>query len=534
MASDLLNVGTQSVMTAQRQLNTTGHNISNVNTEGYSRQSVLQATNSPRQFGGQTYGMGVHVENVRRSWDQFAVNELNVSTTEFNKRSDVELNLEELTALLSSQAATKIPENLNEWFDSVKNLTQNPNDIGARKVVLEKADLITRNMNGFYDVVRQQAANTNKKLDIAVERMNRLAVEIRDVHRLMMRTPGPHNDLMDTHEKLINELAEYTKVTLTRRENNEGFNVHIGNGHTLVSGTEASTLTMVHGSPDANQRQLALIEGKGIKAITKDGLDGRLASLFEMRDELVPFVQDELGRLSTALAYEVNELQAHGLDMRGDVGKRMFTTVNSDLMQKSRAILDKNSTADLRVEIEDISRLKSGDYTLRYDGSDYTVTRPNGEVEQIEPRSYDDRLVIDGFAIDVKEPMTAGEKAIIRPVRQAAAELKLMIDDPAKITAQNYINTKTVDNGEAEFEVESVGDVKEFEVKISPKVLPDGTVLDELEFAVVDVNGRVLREAESYPPDEPIDVYPLDGALDENGEPLSEPTTFLLTAGALS
>ncbi|TXX65643.1 flagellar basal body protein, partial [Vibrio cholerae] len=52
MASDLLNVGTQSVLTAQRQLNTTGHNISNVNTEGYSRQSVIQGTNAPRQYGG--------------------------------------------------------------------------------------------------------------------------------------------------------------------------------------------------------------------------------------------------------------------------------------------------------------------------------------------------------------------------------------------------------------------------------------------------------------------------------------------------
>ena len=60
MASDLLNVGTQSVLTAQRQLNTTGHNISNVNTEGYSRQSVIQGTNDPRMFGGSTYGMGVH------------------------------------------------------------------------------------------------------------------------------------------------------------------------------------------------------------------------------------------------------------------------------------------------------------------------------------------------------------------------------------------------------------------------------------------------------------------------------------------
>ena len=60
MASDLLNVGAQSVLTAQRQLNTTGHNISNANTEGYSRQTVIQGVNDPRQYGGQSYGMGVH------------------------------------------------------------------------------------------------------------------------------------------------------------------------------------------------------------------------------------------------------------------------------------------------------------------------------------------------------------------------------------------------------------------------------------------------------------------------------------------
>lgn len=52
MASDLLNLGSQSVLTAQRQLNTTGHNISNVNTEGYSRQSVIQGANMHANTAG--------------------------------------------------------------------------------------------------------------------------------------------------------------------------------------------------------------------------------------------------------------------------------------------------------------------------------------------------------------------------------------------------------------------------------------------------------------------------------------------------
>ncbi len=107
MASDLLNLGAQSVLTAQRQLNTTGHNISNANTEGYSRQSVIQGTNTPRQFGGQTYGMGVHVENVRRSWDQFAVKELNMATTQVNYRNENLTNLDMMSGMLSSMSSKK-------------------------------------------------------------------------------------------------------------------------------------------------------------------------------------------------------------------------------------------------------------------------------------------------------------------------------------------------------------------------------------------------------------------------------------------
>jgi len=508
MASDLLNVGTQSVLTAQRQLNTTGHNISNANTEGYSRQSVIQGTNMPRQYGGETYGMGVHVENVRRSWDQFAVAELNVSTTNNANRKDDEEHLDMLTTMLSSLASKKIPENINEWFDSVKTLADSPNDVGARKVVMEKADLISQNLNTFYETVRQESSNTNKKLDLAVERINQIAGEIRDINKLMMRTPGPHNDLMDSYEKLVRELSQYTKVTVTTRGNNEGFNVHIGSGHTLVSGNEASTLTMVDGSPDPNQRKLALIEGKGLKVIKNEGIDGRLGALFKMRDELIPYVQDELGRVATSLSYEVNELQAQGLDLHGNVGGLLFTDVNSDRVAKDRVFTEKNSEADMGVFIDDISQIKAGDYHLRYDGSDYTVIKPSGEIVQVEPQNS--ALYIDGMRVEIASDPRAGEKIILRPVRFGAEQIKLMMNDPTKIAAQSYQSSVTFAQGDADFRVLTAGSLKEFQVVVSPK----GD-----QFAVLDMAGRVLLQPQAYPPSGPVTV---------------QGTTFSLSGGAIA
>ncbi|MDB1123286.1 flagellar hook-associated protein FlgK [Vibrio algarum] len=508
MASDLLNVGTQSVLTAQRQLNTTGHNISNANTEGYSRQSVIQGTNSPRQYGGETYGMGVHVENVRRSWDQFAVNELNVSTTSKALREDDEENLGKLTSMLSSLASKKIPENINEWFDSVKTLSDSPNDMGARKVVLEKAGLISQNLNTFYETVRQQSSNVNRKLDLAVERVNQIGSDIKELHRLMMRTPGPHNDLMDKHEKLVKELSQYTKVTVTPRNNNEGFNIHIGSGHNLVSGVESSKLTMIDGSPDPQQRQLALIEGQGIKAINHTGIDGKLESLFRMRDEFIPYVQDELGRVATSISYGVNELQAQGLDLRGDIGSNVFTDVNSERVAKSRVALEKNSQADLAVYIDDMSKLKAGDYHLRYDGSDYTVIKPTGEVVQVEPKNS--ALYVDGMRVEMNNSPRAGEKIILRPVRFGAEQMKVVMNDPAKIAAQSYESSMTFEQGDADFHVLVAGELKEFQVVVSPQ----GD-----QFAVLDMNGKVLLTPQDYPPTGPVTV---------------QGTTFELTAGAIA
>ncbi|MGD8117801.1 MULTISPECIES: flagellar hook-associated protein FlgK [unclassified Vibrio] len=507
MASDLLNLGSQSVLTAQRQLNTTGHNISNVNTEGYSRQSVIQGTNMPRQYGGETYGMGVHVEKVRRSWDQFAVNELNVSTTNYAHKVDDEGNLEMLSSMLSSVASKKIPENLNEWFDGVKSLADSPNDVGARKVVLEKANLITQNLNDFHETIRRQSDVTNKKLELGIERVNQLALEIRDLHRLMMRTPGPHNDLMDTHEKLVAELSEYTKVTVTPRKNAEGFNIHIGNGHTLVSGTEASELKMIDGYPDVHQRRLAMIEGKGIKAITTKDIDGKIGAMLSMRDEKIPELMDELGRLATSFSYQVNKLQSQGLDLRGNIGGLMFTDVNSDVVAKSRVVTSSNSSADVAVFIEDTSKLVGGEYSLQYTGGDYYITRPSGE--QFIVPVVDNAITLDGIRIDIRKDLESGERVLLRPTRSGAAQMKMATNDPSDIAAQSYEASTTFAQGKAKFSIEQAGALREFEVIISP---------DGKQFAVTDTKGNVLLEPRDYPP---------SGVVTVQG------TSFELTDGAL-
>lgn len=194
-----------------------------------------------------------------------------------------------------------------------------------------------------------------------------------------MRVPGPHNDLMDKHEKLVSELSQYTKVTVTQRKHGEGFNIHIGNGHTLVSGTEASQLRVIDGFPDTQQHRLAMVEGKALKAISARDIGGKMEAILDMRDEHIPYLMDEVGRLALSFSHEVNTLQSQGLDLRGNVGSALFTDVNLDVIARSRVVTNSNSKADMAVFIEDVSQLKGGEYSMQYNGSEFVVTLPSGQ-----------------------------------------------------------------------------------------------------------------------------------------------------------
>lgn len=509
MGFDLLNLGAQGVLTAQRQLNTTGHNISNVNTEGYSRQMVEQATNAPQYWADQNWGTGVRAIAVRRNYDQFAVNEMNLATTTHNYAADRDTQLALLNDVMAN-SASKIPDNINDFFGAVKALADTPNDMGSRKVVLEKAKLSAAALNDIQRIVQQQSFDTTEQIHAMTQRINQIGKELVEVHHTMIRTQGHSNDLMDRHDKLIKELSQYTKVTVTPRENDGLYNVMIGNGHMLVSGTQSSTLTTLDGKPDSARTQLALVEGKSVKAISKSDVGGKLGSLFEYRDQTIPMVQDELGRIAVGFAQSLNGLQNQGFDLNGEVGRNMFTDFNNDAIAANRVIKSGDSTADIKVYIDDLRALKGGDYTLFFDGSGYSLTKPDGNKLAVAPTGTPPTFEVDGLRVQVDAGLSPNEKVFIRPVRNAANEIRVTMDHGEQIATQSVISSASRLLGNAELKISAKGAQSEFQVVVSP---------DATQFAVLDKNGSVLVAPQSYPPAGPVNVNGTVFELSDGAEP---------------
>nr|WP_086941124.1 flagellar hook-associated protein FlgK [Thaumasiovibrio occultus] len=496
MGFDLLSLGAQGVLTAQRQLNTTGHNISNVNTEGYSRQNVIQQTNDPMFWGGSQHGTGTHIAEVRRAFDQFAANEVNLSTTNLSYATDREIQLNQLDGTLAN-TAKQITKDINNWYDSVKSLADSPNDMGSRKVVLENANLVTQSLNSNYAKLVDMRSDANDDLSATLSRINDIGRELVDIHKSIIKSPGEDNDLLDRHNRLINELSQYTRVTVTPK-NDHTFNVMIGTGHTLVSGVEASELLTVQGSPDPFETRLAVREGKATKVIQTTDLDGKLAAILQMRDETLPQVMDELGRLAIGFSDTINRLQHQGIDLDGRNGSNLFTDVNERSVAQSRVFVPAGSSAKMAVFIEDVSQLKSGEYDLKYEGSNYTLTKPDGSKQTITPSTgLPPTFTIDGLRVEIETPPAVGESVILRPSRAGAGQIQVAMQDARQLAAQSYLSSESHIQGNASVNVTSLGALSEFKVVVSP---------DASQFAVLGMDGTILQAPAAYPPAGPINV----------------------------
>ncbi|MCQ1058292.1 flagellar hook-associated protein FlgK [Photobacterium sp. ZSDE20] len=458
MALDLLNIGMSGLRTSQKQLNVTSHNISNVNTPGYSRQSAEQKADDAHWIGGSQYGTGAYIDNVRRAYDQFAARELTQSTTQLNHANESHAQLAVMDEFISNNASKTITS-MNDYYDSVKSLADHPNDLGSRKAILENASLVSQTVNSTYDTLSSMQRDVNDQLVATVDRVNSLGQEIATLNKRIQENPaGEKNDLFDKQQSLINELAQYTKVTALKGKDNLANTVIIGDGQTLVSGTESSRLTVIPGEPDPLQTRIAVDDGHNATPLNAENMGGILGAMIGFRTDVVERSIDEVGRMAIGFAGQVNTIQRQGLDLNGDTGKELYADVNDPRAMAQRVLKPLGSAADLAVGIEDVSKLQLGDYKLQAtdNGGSYRYQVFNSQGEEVFSENIDavDPQVIrvDGMKIDVSQPPADDEVITLRPVRLGGAQMAMSATEPADIAAQRIVSPAAENMGNGQLE----------------------------------------------------------------------------------
>ncbi|MDM8347715.1 flagellar hook-associated protein FlgK [Pseudomonas sp. sp1636] len=440
--ADLLNIGLSGLAANKTALSVTGHNISNVNTPGFSRQDSVQATRQP-QFSGAGYvGSGTTLVDIRRSYSEFLSTQLRSSTALSSDVNAYRSQIEQLDSLLAG-TTTGITPSLQKFFSSLQTAAEDPSNIPARQLVLSEAEGLARRFNTVSDRIGEQNSFINKQMTAVTDQVNRLTTSIASYNNsiAVAASNGQQpNDLLDAREEAIRQLSTYVGVTVVP-QGDGSVNLFVGTGQPLVVGATTSRLEAVPGQGDPSRFEVNFISGGSSQGITSLISGGELGGLIRYRAESLDPTLNALGRLALAVSDQVNTQLGQGLDLKGQVGSALFGDFNAAQSAALRVLAYSTNTGNVQpaLNITASSVLTTSDYRLEYDGANYTARRlSDGAAMTVAPPSpfvYPQTLSFtdaagrdQGFELVLGSAPVAGDRFLMQPTRRGASDITAVLD----------------------------------------------------------------------------------------------------------
>lgn len=416
-------VGVTALNAAQLSLSTTGHNISNVNTDGYHRQTTIQATNIAVQTGAGFVGQGTHVETITRIYSQFLDNQVLQAQTRSSHFNSYLSNISQLDNIVADPSAGLSPA-LDEFFASVNDVATSPDSIPSRQSLLSSASALVTRFQSLEQRFTEIRQGVNSQIAEHVDTINAYASEIARLNEtIVIQTGGsgqPPNDLLDQRDNLVLKLNELVRATVVKQSDG-GLNVFIGNGQPLVVGQQAMQLVTMASPEDAQRDVIGYQTGSTVAQLPDDNLTGgSLGGLLEFRSEILDPAENSLGRIAISLAQTFNAQHALGQDLNGNLGGDFFELPTPTVISSSK----NTGTGALTGTISDSSALTTSDYRIRYDGANYLVTDlATDTTSTVAPGALS--TAIPGVTLTLSGTPASGDVFTVQPTRNAARNIEL-------------------------------------------------------------------------------------------------------------
>lgn len=449
MAIDLFNTGTSGLLAAQQQLATVGHNIANVNTDGYSRQSVEQNQALGNYQGGNLLGTGTYVQDISRVFNSFTYREQLITQNNASYSNKLSDQLDQLDATMSTYG-TQISNSLDSFYGALHSIADQPDDITLRGMALSQAESITVQIQDLQANMTTQTKTANNELVQMADRISAISAEIGrlnvDISGMQAGSlTGEPNDLLDQRNRLLNELNDYVKVT-TIEDPNGVMTVMIGEGQTLVAGTTALSMSVVAGDPDPQVTQLQMNSINSSYTLQGETLGGKVAAVIDFRDNTLKQASADIDLLAMSITDTMNQAQSNGLDLNGLQGADIFADLNIASATQSRSLAhsDNSDGVSLAVTITDMTLVTTDEYEVEYDGANYQLTNLSTGTITALGAAGAGTYAIPALGIEISEtalpPLlgpASGDKFLIRPTHNAAEDFKVSLTDAQAIAASS-------------------------------------------------------------------------------------------------
>ena len=436
MATNILSIGQSALAAAQVGISTTGHNIANASTPGYSRQVVVQGAALAQNFGYGYVGQGVDVKTIQRIYSDFQAAQVRSTQTAKSGLDSYYAQITQVNNMFADSTAGLSPT-LQSFFSGIQNLASNPSSGAARQTALSSANALASTFQSMGSQLDQMNQSVNTQVTSSVATINSLATQIAQLNSNIALAQGsgqPPNDLLDQRDQLVLDLSKQIKTSVVPQDDGK-YNIFIGNGQSLVVGSQAYALTTA-ASPTDPSRIVPAYDTQG-KTVLLDGsalTGGQLGGLLDFRNQTLDPAKNALGRVAIGLATTFNAQHRLGLDQNGNPGGDFFTVGTPTVTANTGNLGSGVATAS----ISDVNALTTSDYRLQYDGTNYTVTRvSDGKATTFASFPQ----TIDGVSFNLTGTPAAGDNFLIKPTATGATAFGVNISDPSLIAAAAPIVT---------------------------------------------------------------------------------------------
>ena len=420
-----LEISKTGMMTYNAAIQTTAHNIANIETKGYSRQTANYEALVANKSAITVQGFGVGNVNVTRERNEYYDNKYIRTQSAFSKYDTDTYYLNALQDMIcgnvTSDDKSRIMDAFDDFYSTLSNLVGNPNNLTIRTESTTKAQTLAEYIENMGESMRQLQDEANTEIKTTVDQINAIAEKITALNRqinVIESYGSPANDLRDQRSVLIDELAQYASIetlekkgTITKTSGRQSeeltvdtqFYVYM-NGNTLVDGYNVNKIIYTQKDTYTNLNDI-----KGLYELTwEDGTDfleharslgGKLQSLFEMRD----------GNNSTTLE---GVIPNDGLSYDSSTGVSKITLVQPSNGENANFI---NESSLLNIPAHDGELVING-MTFQYEtfeakwddtNKEYTYVFTMKNVSNVEDSSILQTAMTSGMVVSVGENVAA-------------------------------------------------------------------------------------------------------------------------------
>jgi flagellar hook-associated protein 1 FlgK len=333
-----LEIGKRGVMAHETALSTTGHNLTNASTEGYSRQRVefkamdpiympaLNRAETPGQIG-----QGAVVDRIERVRDQLLDRRIIAEASGEGYWTARDNYVRQLDQMYLEPGDSSVRSKMDQFWDAWQALAANPADNAMRESVVYRGQTLVDAIHSRFDSLKNLSDNANRDIMITVDNVNNLSGQIAalniEIQKIRAQGDNP-NDLYDRRDLLVDELSSIINITVDQRDPDE-FMVHAG-GNILVQGGVGRQFVVTPGNRDDGYGRIMwahdpLKGGEPYQEVEFTRTKGTLAALIELRDETIAGEIQSLDNMTMNFTDLVNEIHRSAYGTNGKTGINFFT-----------------------------------------------------------------------------------------------------------------------------------------------------------------------------------------------------------------